>query len=295
MPGTPYKVVSTLLENGTSFMDQNTIMWRYPDASIFSGSYLVVESNEVAVVKSRGAILGIYQQGQYQLQTPDKPITGFIRRELYGGVAPWLYEVIFINLARLLVTTRGLAYTKELAEVEYDVTYYFHVSPNQDDVLRLIQSIMLKEHKYTVADLKFFLDPIIDQAINQLLQQVSLKEINTIADKVTEVVKSAIGQELREFGLVLDKVRVIIKANDEMIKRILSLIALGFSSDDAALYELSRVLADRGVITTPNVLAKKPLDILVPYAGGFIGGSIAQLQQTTEQPSKQEGKPAGEK
>jgi membrane protease subunit (stomatin/prohibitin family) len=264
---TPYKVVSTLLENGTSVMDQFTILWRYPDASIFSGSYLTVESNEIAVVKSRGAVLAVYPQGQYQLQTPDKPVIGFLKRELYGGTAPWLYEILFVNLAKMLSATQGIAYTRELAEVHYDVTYYFHVSPNQDDVLRLIQSVMLKEHKFTVHDLKVFVDPIVDQAINQVIQQVSLKEVNATADKLTEVVKAAVSQELREFGMVLDKIRVIVKVRDEVIKRILSLIALGFEPEKAMLYEISRVLAEKGVITTANVLAKQPVNFVIgPYS-----------------------------
>ena len=48
------------------------------DESIVSGSLLTVESNHFCVLKSRGAVLNVYETGQYALTTPDKPLLGSI-------------------------------------------------------------------------------------------------------------------------------------------------------------------------------------------------------------------------
>ena len=45
--------------------------------SATGGSLLTVESNHFCVLKSRGAILNVYETGQYPVETPDKPLLGF--------------------------------------------------------------------------------------------------------------------------------------------------------------------------------------------------------------------------
>ena len=57
------------------------------DESIVSGSLLTVESNHFCVLKSRGAVLNIYETGQYALTTPDKPIF-WVRSPRDSSAAP---------------------------------------------------------------------------------------------------------------------------------------------------------------------------------------------------------------
>ena len=97
------------------------------DESIVSGSLLTVESNHFCVLKSRGAVLNVYETGQYALTTPDKPLVGSIVQGFFGGNSPWVYEVIYINRSKLLVSNRGIATSAEMAEVSYQVDYYIHV------------------------------------------------------------------------------------------------------------------------------------------------------------------------
>ena len=52
-------------------------------------------------------MLAVYDTGQYSLVTPDKPIVGSIVQGVWGGNAPWAYEIIYVNRAKLLVSTRG--------------------------------------------------------------------------------------------------------------------------------------------------------------------------------------------
>ena len=91
------------------------------DESIVSGSLLTVESNHFCVLKSRGAVLNVYETGQYSLTTPDKPLLGSIVQGFFGGSSPWVFEVIYVNRSKLLVHSEGVATSEEMAEMYYQV------------------------------------------------------------------------------------------------------------------------------------------------------------------------------
>ena len=88
MPGLR-NVISTLTDSGEEVMGPEILLWHYPENNIMNGSLLTVESNHFCVLKSRGAILQIYETGQYPVQTPDRPIFGSMQQAFYGGQSPW--------------------------------------------------------------------------------------------------------------------------------------------------------------------------------------------------------------
>src|SRR5580704_16685012 len=121
------QVITSLLSDGTDMLGTKALAVKIVDESIVSGSLLTVESNHFCVLKSRGAVLNVYETGQYSLTTPDKPIVGSIVQGFFGGNSPWVYEVIYVNRAKLLVSNRGVATSAEIAEMPYQVDYYVHV------------------------------------------------------------------------------------------------------------------------------------------------------------------------
>ena len=50
-----------------------------------------------------------------------------MQQAFYGGQSPWQYEVLFVSRAKSVVKATGLALSRELAELVYDVDYYVHV------------------------------------------------------------------------------------------------------------------------------------------------------------------------
>lgn len=56
------QVISTLSEDGKEVMGTDVLLFHYPDSNILNGSLLTVESNHFAVLKSRGAILNVYDR-----------------------------------------------------------------------------------------------------------------------------------------------------------------------------------------------------------------------------------------
>jgi membrane protease subunit (stomatin/prohibitin family) len=82
------QVITSILPDGTDMLGTKSLAVKIADESIVSGSLLTVESNHFCVLKSRGAVLNIYETGQYALTTPDKPIFGSIAQGFFGGSSP---------------------------------------------------------------------------------------------------------------------------------------------------------------------------------------------------------------
>jgi hypothetical protein len=101
--------ISTLADNGEEIMGPGILLWHYPDNSILNNSLLTVESSHFCVLKSRGAILSVYDTGQYTVQTPDKPILGSFTTAFFGGRSPWQYEVLIRSKASEHLAAAALA------------------------------------------------------------------------------------------------------------------------------------------------------------------------------------------
>jgi membrane protease subunit (stomatin/prohibitin family) len=162
-------VISTLTNDGQEVMGPGVLVWHYPDNSIVNNSLLTVESNHFCVLKSRGAILSVYDTGQYPVTTPDRPILVSFTQAFFGGQSPWQYEALYINRAKMVVKASGLALSSEMAEMSYEVDYYFHVA-TKDDAVALVTHMPIADHVITAKQVNDYATPVVEQAINQVVQ-----------------------------------------------------------------------------------------------------------------------------
>ena len=169
------QVITALNRDGTDMLGMKNVAIKLADEqNIVSGSLLTVEPNHFCVLLSRGAILQVYETGQYALQTPDKPLLGGIVSGFWGGKSPWVFEVIYINRAKLLVRSEGTAITFELAQVTYQADYYIHID-TREDALRLITHLPFSGSVIDIAEIAAYATPAIEQSINQIVQSVKLE------------------------------------------------------------------------------------------------------------------------
>lgn len=253
-------VISTLSNDGKEAMGPDILMFHYPDNSIVSGTLLTVESNHFAVLKSRGAVLDVYETGQYPIQTPDKPLLGSFTQAFFGGQSPWQYEVLYINRTKMVVKTSGLALSREMAEMAYEVDYYFHVA-KKDDALALVTHMPPTGHFVTTAQVNTYAGPVVEQAINQIVQLTPLESVNEKIHEISELVHDHLQQFLSVFGITLDTVKVLIFPKDERMRQLISLKAFGLSELDAVRYYAAILMAERGVVSAPNMALGVPFSI----------------------------------
>ena len=253
-------VVSTLGPNGEEVMGPDILIWHYPDNSIMNGSLLTVESNHFCVLKSRGAILNVYETGQYTVQTPDRPLFGSVQQAFYGGQSPWQYEALYVNLAKLVIKTNGMALSREMAEMVYSVDYYIHVE-TRENAVRLVQHMPYRGHSLTTAEVNAYAGPVIEQAVNQLVQITPLESVNEKIHDLSQIVYQHLQEFLAVYGISLDTVKVLVFPRDERMKALISLKAFGLNEMEAVRYYTAMLMAERGVVSAPNMAIGQPFTI----------------------------------
>ena len=253
-------VISTLTDNGEEIMGPEILLWHYPNNDIINGSLLTVESNHFCVLKSRGAILQVYETGQYPVQTPDRPIFGSIQQAFYGGQSPWQYEALYINRAKLILKTSGMALSREMAEMVYSVDYYIHIE-TREAAVRLVQHMPYRGHALTIQEVNSYAGPVIEQAVNQLVQITPLEAVNEKIHDLSQIVFQHLQQFLATYGISLDTVKVLVFPRDERMKALISLKAFGLSEIEAVRYYTAMLMAERGVVSAPNMAIGQPFSI----------------------------------
>jgi membrane protease subunit (stomatin/prohibitin family) len=262
------QVITALTRDGSDMLGTKNVAVKLMDESIVSGSLLTVESNHFCVLKSRGAVLNVYETGQYALTTPDKPLVGSIVQGFFGGNSPWVYEVIYINRSKLLVSNRGIATSAEMAEVSYQVDYYIHVD-TQQAALDLITHLPFNGQLIDTKEVADYAGPAIEQAINQVIQVTKLENINAHIGELREAVKSHLTEFLRVYGIMLNDLKVLVLPRDERMRELISLQAIGLTPMEAVRYYLAFKMAEKGLVSAPNAAVGAPFQIGGQPAVGF--------------------------
>ena len=254
------QVITALNRDGSDMLGAKNVAIKIVDESIVSGSLLTVESNHFCVLKSRGAVLNVYETGQYALVTPDKPLVGSIVQGFFGGTSPWVYEVIYINRSKLLVSSRGIATSSEMAEVSYQADYYIHVD-TREAALELVTHLPFVGQAIDVQEIADYAGPAIEQAINQIVQVTKLENINAHISELREAVKAHLTDFLRVYGVTLNDLKVLVLPRDERMRELISLQALGLSPIEAVRYYLALKMAEKGLVSAPNAAVGAPFHI----------------------------------
>ncbi len=272
------QVITTLNADGTDVMGPAITAWKYPDENIVSGSLLTVESNHFAILKSRGAVLNVYETGQYPIITPDKPLLGGLVRDFFtGGASPWQYETIYVQRAKQVVKNKGIATSREMAEVIYQVDYYTHVD-TKDDALKLITHMPMDGQVINTDQIARYAGPVIEQAINQIIQVTALEEINEHIHDVVDLCKEHLGAFLKVYGILLNDLKVLILPRDDRMRELIALRAFGLTPHEAVRYYLAIKMAEKSLVSAPNAAAGLPFQV-----GGALGTWNAQgITEITE-------------
>jgi len=242
VPPAMRNVISTLDAQGREVMGPGVLLYHYADPNILNGSLITVESNHFCVLKSRGAILNVYDTGQFQLETPDRPLFGSMQRSFYGGQLPWQYEVIYINRSKSVIRTRGTALSQEMAELSYEVDYHIHVE-TKEDALKLVQHMPVTGPAVNADEVAEYAGPVVEQAVNQIVQATAFGQVNEKIQEIRELVSGHLQQFLGGYGITLSSVNVLIAPRDERMRELLALRAFGMTEQEAVRAYLALKLA----------------------------------------------------
>ena len=153
-----------------------------------------------------------------------------------------------------------VALSREMAEMVYSVDYYIHVE-TREAAVRLVQHMPYRGHALTIQEVNSYAGPVIEQAVNQLVQITPLESVNEKIHDLSQIVFQHLQQFLAAYGISLDTVKVLVFPRDERMKALISLKAFGLSELDAVRYYTAMLMAERGVVSAPNMAIGQPFSI----------------------------------
>jgi membrane protease subunit (stomatin/prohibitin family) len=147
-----------------------------------------------------------------------------------------------------------------MAEMGYEVDYYFHVA-SKEDAVALVTHMPQQGHAVTVEEVNKYAAPVVEQAVNQLVQVTPLEQVNEKIHDITQIVHDHLQDFMKVFGITLDTVKVLVFPKDERMRALISLKAFGLSELDAVRYYTAILMAERGVVSAPNMALGLPFNI----------------------------------
>jgi hypothetical protein len=270
------QVVSTELENGASLMTQDTIIFRYPKENITSKSLFIVQPTERCIVIIQGQIAADLPPGTHNIQSPANPVSAFLSKFRYQSL-PYDTVVYFVSMTRHEVRVSGISQTDDLVPLEYEVAVYFRV---QNPSL-LVTNVQFGSQYFKDADLAAYINPVVDQDVSQVLNNVKLVDVFKKFADITTAVTAGLKTFLGEIGIDLISVRITkLIPQDPELRRILQLRDLGVEINDAIRLGLARILAEKSDPSSVNMALGVPyfpqLSTIVigggylPYVGGGV-------------------------
>ncbi|GCE22281.1 hypothetical protein KDK_60810 [Dictyobacter kobayashii] len=183
-----------------------------------------------------------------------------MQQAFYGGQSPWQYEALYINRAKLVLKTGGMALSREMAEMVYSVDYYIHVE-TREAAVQLVQHMPYHGHALTTQEINAYAGPVIEQAVNQVVQITPLEAVNEKIHDLSQIVFQHLQQFLAAYGIALDTVKVLVFPRDERMKALISLKAFGLSEIEAVRYYTAMLMAEQGIISAPNMAIGQPFNV----------------------------------
>ena len=153
-----------------------------------------------------------------------------------------------------------MALSREMAEMQYDVDYYIHVDTAQDAV-KLVQHMPYSGHALRTPEVNAYAGPVVEQAINQLIQVTPLEQVNEKIHDLTDLVFTHLQEFLAVYGISLNTVKVLVHPSDARMKALISLKAFGLTEMEAVRYYTAMIMAERGIVSAPNMAVGEPFHI----------------------------------
>lgn len=191
--------------------NKDAIVWKYPSESLKLGSQVIVNQSQEAVFVKNGVALDVFGAGTHTLSTGNLPILGRLIKSTFGGKTPFTAEVWFVNKT----AHRGLKWgTKGPIQI-IDPVYNFPISVRafgqwglritdaQSFVSQIVGSQMSADTD-VIED--YFSGEIVQKVASSIANfisdvKLSIFQINTKLNELSEAVQAAIIPEFDRFGI----------------------------------------------------------------------------------------------
>lgn len=247
------------------------LAYKYPITELSTWTQLIVNESQEAFLVRGGVYEGPFGAGRHTLSTENIPIIRKIMGYPFGGKSPFSAEIWFVNKQINLDILWGTTDPIQLEDPKYHVMlpvrafgqYGIEVTDTKRFLLKLVGTLSdFTTEKLSEYFRGIFITRIKNEiAISIQTLEISILEVSTRLDTISNTIKILLNNELEEYGVVLKQFNIH---------------SINVPENDPAVLSLKTALAKRaemGIIGF-NYQQERSFDVMQTAAGneGTAGG-----------------------
>ena len=218
----------------------NILAWKFHSEELSTWTQLIVNETQEAYLVKSGVYQGPFGAGRHTLSTENIPYLSKLINLPFGGKSPFTAEVWFVNLATNLSIKWGTPDPIQLNDPKYQIMvpvrafgqYGIRISDPKKFLLKWVGTLKVFD-AYTLSDYfkGVFATKIKTGIANAIIKQgISVLEVSTQLDALSDMLKQSLGAEMAEYGIGLAQ---------------LNINSINVPEDDTAVVTLKKALAKR--------------------------------------------------
>jgi membrane protease subunit (stomatin/prohibitin family) len=209
---------------------KDLLAWRFPNTELSTMTRVIVNESQEALLFRGGKLLETLGPGDHTLSTDNIPLLNKLLNLPFGGKSPFSAEVWFVNRAASLDVNWGTTDPIQVEDPKYAIIvpvrafgqFGLRVADSEVFVTRLVGATRAFTRTELASHFKGIVMTRLKSAIAEAIvrQGVSILEISTALQALSESVEAHIASELHAFGVELLAFRIIsinVPAEDESL------------------------------------------------------------------------------
>ena len=281
---------------------------KHPKTDLGTWTQLIVQETQEAMLMKEGRYFGPFAPGRHTLDTKNFPLLETFMRIPFGGKTPFTAEVWYVNRATALDVKWGTATPMQLKDPAYNIMLpvraFGQFGIKIEETKRFLERLVGTLPAFTETELVSYFKGIVLARAKDLIaehimhKKISILEISAYLSDISEVLEEHLSTEFKEFGLALQKFRIMsisTPENDPAVQRLKEALAkkaemdiIGFNYQQERSFEVMQAAAanegSAGAIMGAGVGAGMGVGMGAAM-GGQMGGMMGQLNTATPPPS----------
>ncbi len=113
-----------------------------------------------------------------------------------------------------------------------------------------------------------------------MIQLTPLESVNEKIGDLTQLVFGHLRDFLKIYGISLNTVKVLVHPADPRMKALIALKAFGLTEKEAVRYYTAMLMAEKGIISAPNMAVGLPFNVGVFFPGMGIEATMPPAGKT---------------
>jgi hypothetical protein len=172
--------------------------------------------------------------------------------------------------------------SREMATLKYHVSAYIHVD-TEDDAVKLVQHMPFAGHAITVEEVAAYSAPVVEQAINQIVQLTPLEQINEKMSAIMAIITEHLTEHFSVYGIHLNDIKATVQPADERMIEIISFQAMGLKPSEAVKAWLTAEAIKQKLVSAPNIMSGEGFFIGAPQLAPVAGINLNTLSSNSQE------------